>query len=127
VSPEETVAAAPVVSVAWALTSTTLALATVDKPEYSKTAAPTSAADVGVTVIVGRVPPPAVIGAVHTLMSVPSEAAKWTSSMYELPAESLTLPAVACAAFQIPTSTTRRSPAVTFDVGVSARLATPRV
>jgi hypothetical protein len=88
---------------------------------------PMSAVDVGRTVIVGRVPPPAVMGAVQTLISVASEAAKWSSSTYWLPAESTTLAAVDLALLHIPTSTTKRSPEVTFAAGVTARLATARV
>ena len=53
----------------------------VERPEYSETMAPTSALADGVTVIVGLVPPPAVIGAVHTLSSVLSEALKCRTSV----------------------------------------------
>ena len=55
--------------------------AAVERPEYSSTAAPMSAFAVGVTVIAGLVPPPAVIGAVHTLSSVLSDALKWSTSV----------------------------------------------
>ncbi len=74
--------------------------------------------------IVGRVPPPAVTGAVQMLISVFSEALKFSSSMYLLPAESVTLAAVADASLHTPTSTTRRSPAVTFEPGVTVKLVT---
>ena len=68
-------------AVAVLLWSTTVASATVERPEYSSAATPTSALAVGVTVIVGLVPPPAVIGALHTLISVLSEALKCSSSV----------------------------------------------
>src|SRR4051794_14648556 len=94
--------------------------AAVDRPEYSSTVAPTSALALGLTVSVGRVPPPAVIGALHTLISVLSAAVKCVSSVYVLPAESVTADAVAPAARHTPTSTTIRFPAVTFAVGCTA-------
>ena len=72
--PEKTVAAAVVVPVALLVTSTAPMLAAVDRPEYSSAATPMSALDVLVAVIVGLVPPPAVIGAVQMLSSSPSEA-----------------------------------------------------
>ena len=74
VAGEETVAAPVVVPEACAIWSTMVASATVESPEYSSAATPTSAVDVGLTVIVGRVPPPAVIGALQTLISVFSDA-----------------------------------------------------
>jgi hypothetical protein len=46
------------------------------RPLYSTAETPTSALEVGLAVTVGRVPPPAVIGAVQMLSSVWSEAAK---------------------------------------------------
>ena len=46
----------------------------VDRPAYSSAAPPMSAPPVAVTVIVGRVPSPAVIGALQTLSSVFSDA-----------------------------------------------------
>src|SRR4051794_10377879 len=95
--------------------------AAVDRPEYSSTVAPTSALALGLTVSVGRVPPPAVIGALHTLISVLSEAVKRVSSVYVLPAESVTADAVAPAARHTPTSTTIPFPAVTFAGGCSGR------
>jgi len=55
--------------------STTPVPAAVESPEYSSTLAPMSALPVVVTVTVGRVPPPAVIGALQTLSSVCSLAA----------------------------------------------------
>ena len=121
-APDATVPAALVVPLACAVWSTTDASGAADRPEYSETAAPTSALAVGVTLIVGRVPPPAVIGALHTLISVLSEALKCSSSTYVLPAESVTLLAVAAPLLQTPTSTTRRLPAVTFELGVSVSL-----
>src|SRR6185312_3894683 len=110
VAPDATVPAEPVVPLACAVWSSTEASGAVDRPEYSDTAAPTSALAVGVTLIAGRVPPPAVIGALHTLISVLSEALKCSSSVYVLPAESVTLLAVAAPLLQTPTSTTRRLP-----------------
>ena len=52
-----------------------------DTPEYSSAATPTSAADVGFAVITGLVPPPEVTGALHTDISVLSEALKCVSSV----------------------------------------------
>ena len=74
VAPEDTLAAAAVLPVAVLSTSTTPVPAAVDRPEYSSTLAPMSALPVVVTVTVGFVPPPAVIGALHTLSSVSSAA-----------------------------------------------------
>ena len=79
-APEETVAAPVVVPVVEATDRRRSAPATVDRPEYSSATTPTSALAVGLTVIVGRVPPPAVTGAVQTLISVSSEALKCNSS-----------------------------------------------
>src|SRR5579875_2435007 len=124
VAPELTEVAAPVVPVACAIWSTTEASGAVERPAYSDTTAPTSAVEVGLTVIVGRVPPPTVIGALHTLISVCSEAWKCRSSTYALPAESVTLAAVAPALLQTPTSTTSRLPWVTLAAGVSVSEAT---
>ena len=77
---------------------------------YSSTAAPMSALDDGVTVIVGGAAEPAVTGALQTLSSVWSPAVKCVSSVKVSPAESVTLLAVAALALQIPVSTTSRSP-----------------
>ena len=52
------------------------ALRAVDRPTHSTAATPMSAVEVTLAVMVGLVPPPAVIGAVHTDCSVPSEAVK---------------------------------------------------
>ena len=73
-APEATVADVFVVPEECAIWSTTVASPTVESPEYSIAATPTSAADVVLIVIVGRVPAPALMGALHTLISVPSEA-----------------------------------------------------
>ena len=86
---------------------------------------PTSALAVGVTVIVGLVPPPAVMGAVHTLISVPSDALKCSASVNVSPAESVTLPAVGPPLAQTPTRTTSRFPVVRAAHGVTERLVTP--
>ena len=99
-----------------------------DRPEYSRTVAPTSALAVVVTVTVGLVPEPAVIGALHTLSSVLSEALNEVSFVYVLPAESVTPDALALPALHTPASTMRRLPLETLAVGASARLAvTPRL
>ena len=74
-------AAVVVVPVACAWTSRAAVPAAVDKPAYSTAATPMSAAEVALAVMVGLVPPPAVIGAVHTDISVFSEALKWVSSV----------------------------------------------
>ena len=50
-------------------------------PAYSTAATPMSAVEVALAVMVGLVPPPAVIGAVQTDISVLSEALKWVSSV----------------------------------------------
>ena len=76
VEPELTAAATLVLPVAVAFWSTMVASATVDSPEYSLIATPMSAAEVARAVMVGRVPPPAVTGAVHTVISVWSAAVK---------------------------------------------------
>src|SRR5215469_7179300 len=62
------------------------------------------------------------MGAVHTLISVPSEATKWSTSVKESPAESVTLLAVGLLLHQTPTMTTRRSPAVTLAPGATEML-----
>jgi hypothetical protein len=67
VAPELTVPAALVAPELCALWSIAAVPAALESPEYSTAATPTSALAVGVTVIVGLVPPPAVIGAVHAL------------------------------------------------------------
>ena len=73
VAPVLTVPAVLVVpELVFAAGSSTAVPAAVDSPEYSTTASPTSAAAVGLAVIVGLVPPPAVIGAVHRVSWVPS-------------------------------------------------------
>jgi hypothetical protein len=113
VAPEDTVAAAEVVPADEAWTSTTPEPETVDKPEYSTTATPMSALLVVAAVIVGVVPPPRVTGAAQIDISVLSEALKCVSSVYELPAESVTLAVVAPEEFHAPTSTINRSPLVT--------------
>ena len=100
-------------------------LAAVERPEYSEAIAPTSALAVGVTVIPGLVPPPAVTGAVQMLCSVLSEAVKCRTSVYVFPAESVTLLMVAALEFQVPTTTTMRLPAVIADVGVSFSAVVP--
>src|SRR3954467_2487783 len=120
--PALTKAAAPVVAVACAVWSTAAAPAAVDRPEYSSTAAPMWARALAVTVTVGFVPPPAVIGAVHTLSSVLSEALKPLTLVYVLPAESVTPEALGLPAPHTPTCTTSRLPVVTLAVGASARL-----
>jgi len=72
---------------------------------------------VGLAVTVGMVPPLFVIGAVQMLIWVPSEALKFVSSVKVSPAESVTLAVFPPPAFHVPTSTTRRFPAVTSDGG----------
>src|SRR4051794_35112556 len=81
-----------------------------------------SAMPLALTVIVGRVAPPAVIGALHTLSSVLSEALKCVSSVYVFPAESVTADALALPLLQIPASTINRLPLVMFAAGCNARL-----
>ncbi len=80
VGPELTACAVVVFPVRWAPWSTTVASATASRPEYSLTATPMSALEVVVAVIVGRVPPPAVTGALQTVSSVFSDAANRVSS-----------------------------------------------
>ena len=58
----------------------------VDSPLYSSAAPPMSALPVAVRVTVGFVPPPAVIGALHTLSSVLSLATWLVTFVYVLPA-----------------------------------------
>ena len=128
VAPEETAAAVDVLPVAVLSTSTTPVPGAEDRPEYSRTATPMSAPAVVVTVMVGLVPEPAVIGALHTLSSVLSEALNDVSLVYVLPAESVTPDALALPALHTPTSTIRRLPLEMLAVGWSARLAaTPRL
>ena len=67
-------------------------------------------------------PPPLLIGVDQTLSSVPSDAWNPLSCGLVFPAESVT-DVVPVDAFPIPTSTTRRLPAVTLLVGVTARAA----
>src|SRR5664279_857708 len=113
----------PVVPVADFSWSTTLAPATVDRPEYSRTWIPITADALGVAVMVGRVPPPAVIGAVHTLISVRSDALNCSTLTYVLPAESETACAVGLVLFRTPTMTTNRLPVVIDAVGVTEMFA----
>ena len=81
VAPDATLAAPLVVPVAWEVTSTAAVPEALERPEYSEAMAPTSALALGVTVIAGLVPPPAVIGAVHTLSSVLSDPVKCRTSV----------------------------------------------
>src|SRR5580698_6342107 len=83
-----------------------------------------SAFDVGVAVMLGRRPAPALIGALQTLISVPSEALKCSSSVNVSPAESFTLEVVALELFHTPTSTIRRLALPSAPGGVTARLET---
>ena len=78
-----------------------------------------SATPVAVTVIVGFVPGPAVIGAVQTLISVPSDGLA-VRELGEGVAGRVGHRSVAVAvpALQTPTSTTSRLPAATFGTGV---------
>src|SRR5689334_4127163 len=78
-----------------------------------------SAVPLAVTVTVGRVPAPAVTGAVHVLNSVWSGAVVVVSRVQVFPAESVTDLAVALPELQVPTSTTSRSPVPTACGGVS--------
>src|SRR5436190_8026150 len=123
VGPALTVAAAVVLAVAWLIWSTDAVPAAVERPEYSSTVAPTSALAVVFTLTVGLVAPPAVIGALHTLSSVLSDALNDVSFVYVLPAESVTLDALALPALHTPASTTRRLPVVTLAAGTSVRFA----
>ncbi len=128
VAPEETEDAADVLPVAVLSTSTTFVPPALDRPEYSSTLAPMSALAVVVTVMVGLVPAPAVIGALHTLSSVLSDALNEVSLVYVLPAESVTPEALALPALHTPASTMRRLPLEMLEVGCRARLAaTPRL
>ena len=70
--------------------STAAAPDALDSPEYSSAAPPMSALPVAVMVIAGRVPPPAVIGALQTLSSVSSDAVTLVTLVYVLPAASAT-------------------------------------
>ncbi len=82
-----------------------------------------SALPVVLTLIVGFVAPPAVIGALHTLSSVLSDALNAVSLVYVLPAESVTLDALALPALHTPACTIRRLPVLTLEVGTSVRFA----
>jgi hypothetical protein len=83
-----------------------------------------SALAVGVTLIVGRVPPPLVLGCPYTQLGL-SDASKCSSSVYSLPAESVTLLALAPFPLDTPVTTTSRLPDVMLDVGVTDRLVAP--
>src|SRR5579859_3251994 len=122
VAPDETVAAPEEVPVACTWVSSTDASATLDMPAYSSTTTPRSAELVGFAVTVGLVPPVATT-AVHTLISVWSEAVKLSSLTNVSPALSVTVLAVADAEFHTPTSTTSRFPAVVLAGRVAPRLA----
>src|SRR5450755_1060948 len=124
VAPELTVVALPVVPVLCEVWSIAPVPPAPDSPEYSSAATPTSALEVAVTVIVGLVPPPAVIGAVHTLISALSDPLKFLTLVYVFPAESVTLFAVALEPLHTPTRTTQRLPAVMLAAGVTVRLVT---
>ena len=67
--PEATDPALVVVPVACAETSSALASVVVERPAYSSATAPVFAVELGVMVIVGWVPLPAVMGADQTLSS----------------------------------------------------------
>ena len=79
----------------------------------------------GLATMVGAVPPLAVIGAVHTLSWVPSEAVALVTSVNVSPAESVTLEVVAWPELQSATSTTSRFPLLTADGMVTDRLVCP--
>ena len=74
VEPELTVTAAEAVPVDDATVSTAAAPAADDRPAYSRAATPMSAVRLVVAVTTSAVPPPRVMGAVHTVISVASEA-----------------------------------------------------
>src|SRR5262249_10829497 len=95
VGPELTKPDALDVPVAMAEASIAAAPEAVDSPAYSRAAPPMSALPVAVTVIVGFVPSPAVVGALQTLISVSSVALMPVAFVYVLPAESLTREIVA--------------------------------
>ena len=81
VAPENTVVFELALPVAALGTSIAPAPDAGDRPEYSSPAIPMSAVHVVVTVMVGLVPPPAVIGAVQILSSVASAAVKCSTSV----------------------------------------------
>src|SRR5215203_1478953 len=110
------------VAVAVLTASIAAAPAAVDTLAYSTAAAPMSALPVALTVIVGRVPSPAVIGAVHTLSCVFSDAVTLVAFVYVLPAESVTPEMVALPELHTPAMTTRRFPPATADAGVSCKV-----
>ena len=92
-----------------------------ESPLYSSAAIPTSAVLDGLTVMIGRVPPPAVIGAVQMLCSVPSEADEVQHLGVGVAGAVGDRGSSAWRAeFQMPTSTIIRLPAVTALVGVTA-------
>src|SRR5258708_2491579 len=97
---------------------------TVDRPEYSSVIIAMSAEDEGLAVIVAAAPPLA-IGAVQMLISVLSDAVKCVTSTNGSLRESVTEVVVAVVDFQIATSTTSPSPAVTLAPVVTAILAFP--
>src|SRR6188472_667298 len=99
----------PVAVLNWSMAAAPEAL---DRPEYSSAAPPISAPPVAVMVITGRVPPPAVIGALQTLSSVSSDAVTLVTLVYVLPAESVTAEIVALLALHTPAMTMRRFPLV---------------
>jgi hypothetical protein len=70
-------------------------------------------------VTVNAPPPPAVIGALHTLISVWSDAVKCVNSVYVFPAESVTPLALPDPELHVATSTMMRLPLVTGDVRVT--------
>ena len=80
-----------------------------------------SPAAVGLAVMAGATPP-VPMGAVQTLISLPSEAVKCATSTKGSPDESVTEAVVGWLAFQMPTSTTRRFPEVTLTAGVTEML-----
>ena len=80
---------------------------------------------VGLAMMVGLVPPLCVIGAVHTLSSVPSEPVAVVTSVKVSPAESVTLEVVAWPELQSATSTISRFPVVTLPGMVTDRLVWP--
>ena len=124
VAVELTVAAEVVAPLACDTWSTAVRSATVESPEYSRAMMAISPAADGFAVMVGLLPP-VITGAVHTLISVPSEAVKCVTSTKGSPDESLTALVVALADFHTPTSTTRRFPAVTLVPGTTEMLLLP--
>src|SRR3954447_13103956 len=122
VGPEVTNPVPEEVPVAVLDASTAAAPDALDRPEYSRAAPPMSALPVAVMVIAGRVPPPAVIGALQTLSSVSSDAVTLVTLVYVLPAESVTPEIVARPMLHTPAMTTIRLPLVMADAGVSWRV-----